>query len=649
MSIFVKIARTLLYPNYSKKVISTNLVNRLQKCSRNVHCSTSLSGKMYQEYENKYAYNILQSKGYAISLDSNTANLNLNEKQFQEILQSDWPKKSHLEVFEVFPKLGAYCSGHNLCISNTMFDDYIDCLTDHIQQATDKQLKDLFYALNKWPETRSIRTRNIIEVWVALDDECIKRMKEWSNSELLSYVALFYMLNVSRNSDFTTKCLNKLASKAKQLTAEELVQTLFFIGISRRSPFDMHNLEIELNNRYLQFSIEELAIMSMGFFKSKTPIRNQDLVLKIVNSVIQHSKEIHEVSLAALLKIIRYSTKIPLDDRIYRLLDILQHEVPRLSVMCNVHLALVGTSSLNLHEQCLVTIAENVNKLIEKARIKDLERLVLTYGTFNLKPKTEECFFTKVINELRKPERLNEINTHGRSFACCVAYLGILGIYPTDLINTVLSQEFLEKTYGKQVYYYGREVLAIHDFAELFCSDTKMNLLDTKLVKVMAKRYTDYIPREDYKKQYNVTERMVLDIMKILKDRRGGEEFVTGDHLLPHHQRGDIIICNDHNGSPLPVIDMFPAKDFGTVRKPPDNKQWIVLVVAGRNALIYNTDTATGFFNSKVNELEALGYNAILVPWSLYSKLETADEKAFFLNDLIEKSVKKQNIRARNY
>lgn len=648
MSIFGRITRNLIYPNYSKSIISTNLVNRLRKCSRNIYCSSNMCGKMYQEFENKYAYNILETKGYTISLDTCTANSNLNEEQFQEMVQSDWSKKSHTEIFEAFPKLGEYCFQNNLCISNTMFDNYIDCLTDHIQLATDKELKDLFYALNKWPETKSIRTRNIIEVWVALDDECIKRMKEWSHTEVLSYVALFYMLNVSRNSDFTTKSLNKLASKAKQLTAEELIQTLFFIGISRRSPFDMHNLEIELNNRFTQFSIEELAIMSMGFFKSKTPIRDSDLALKIVNSVIQHSKEIHEVSLAALLKIIRYSTKIPLDNRIHRLLDTLQDEVPRLSVMCNVHLALVGTSTLNLHEECLTTIAETVNKSIEKARIKDLERLVLSYGTFNLKPKTKECFFTKVINELRKPERINEINAHGRSFACCVAYLGILGIYPTDLINKVLSEIFLENTYGKQVYYYGREVLALNNFAELFCQDTQMNLLDKKAVKIMAKRYTDYIPREDFKKQYNITEKMVLDVMKILKDRRGGEEFVIGDHLLPHHQRGDIIICNDHNGSPLPVIDMFPPKDFGILRKPPDSKQWIVLVIAGRNALIYNTDTATGLFNSKVKELEALGYNAILVPWSLYSKLETAAEKADFLNDLIEKSVKKRNIKSKN-
>lgn len=58
---------------------------------------------------------------------------------------------------------------------------------------------------------------------------------------------------------------------------------------------------------------------------------------------------------------------------------------------------------------------------------------------------------------------------------------------------------------------------------------------------------------------------------------------------------------------------MFPPSDFGILRKPPDSNQWIVLVIAGRNALIYNTDTATGFFNSKVKELEMLGYNAALV------------------------------------
>ncbi|KAJ8724989.1 hypothetical protein PYW07_015947 [Mythimna separata] len=644
MSFLLRLVRNLTFPKYPKNIIlsSVNLANGIQECSRSFHCSSYLSVRMFMEHENKYAYSILEDKGYAVSLNCNIQQQSLTEEQFQEALKVDWSKRAYSEIIEIFPKLALYSSEHNLSISNKIFDTYIDHLTDCLQLASDKELEFVFYALNKWPETESIRTRNHIEVWAALDDECLNRITNWSYNELLSFIALFYMINVTRYSEFSNKSLNKLASKAKQLTPGQIVQTMFFIGVWRKSPFDMHNLEIEINQKYSLFTVDDIAIMCMGFFKSKTPVRNMDLILKMIDTVIANSKTIHEVSLAALLKLIRYSTKCTVDDRIYRLLNTLQHEVPRLSVMCNVHIALVGTSTLNLHEKCLHKIAETVIQSMAQARIKDLERLVLSYGTFNLIPQTKECFFSKVMDELRSPERRAEIATHGRSFACCIAYLSLLGIHPVDLINKVLSQEFLEQTYGKYFYNYGREILTLNNVAELFCSDSQVNRLQNKYIQVLAKKFTDYIPSEDYVKNYNVTERMVLDIMKVLKETRGGNEYVVGEHVLAHHQRGDVIICNDQSGSPVPVKDAFPTKEFGLLRKPPNDNHWIALVIAGRNAIINNTDNATGFFTSKIKQLEALGYHAALVPWSKYIKLKSTEEKASFLNSLINDSLRKK-------
>nr|XP_021184647.2 FAST kinase domain-containing protein 5, mitochondrial [Helicoverpa armigera] len=637
-----QIVRIFTYP---KSSVSLNLEHSLRKCSRNFHRASNLYIRMFMEHENKYAYSILENKGYAISLCNNIyinnhPKLTLSEQEFKEMLLTDWSKKSHIELFNYFPKFGLYCSEHNLSISNEIFDTYIDYLTDSFKLATDKELESIFHALNNWPEVESIRTRNFIEVWTALDDECLKRYKNWSHSELLSYIPLFYMVNVTKYSDFFVKSLQKLATKAKQLTPGQLVQTMFFIGIWRKSPFDMHNLEIEIKRNYDLFTIDDLAIMSMGFFKSKTPIRDMDLVLKMIDTIITNSKNVHEVSLAALLKLIRYSTKLTTDDRIYRLLDALQHEVPRLSIMCNVHLALVGTSTLNLHEECLHKIAKTVIESISLTRMKDLERLVLTYSTFNLVPKTEECFFLKVIEELRKPERIPEINSHGRSFACCIAYLGLAGFYPVDLIDKVFNKDFLKLTYGTYCYNYGREILTLSNVSKIFCPDVKDHLQD-KHVQIMAKKYTDYMPSEDYIKQYNITERMVLDVMKVLRETRGGYDYVVGEHILSHYQRGDIVICNDLSGAPVVVKDKFPARDFGLLRRPPDGNTWIVLVIAGRNAIINGTDNATGFFTSKVRELEAMGYHAALVPWSKYSKLTKLEEKAEFLNNLITYSLRK--------
>lgn len=538
MSFLVKITRNLSWSGLRHKVMPLCSVNWSSKNCRNIHSSSLLAVKMHLELENQYAYQILVNKGYAISLNSVFEPELLTEEQFLNLVQANWSQKSSSQIFEAFSILAKYCFDNKLCISDKIFDSFIDHLTDNIKHATDEELKDLFHALNKFPEPPSIRLRNYIEVWVALDDECYKRCINWSHDELLSYASLFYMLSVIKHSDYSLKSLNKLASKAKQLTPGQLVQTLFYVGIIRKSPFDMHNLEVRMNDHFSEFTIEDLAIMSMGFFKSKTPIRDRELVLKMIDSVIDNAKTIHEVSLAAILKLIRYSNKINTDSRIQRLLDTLQHEIPRLSVMCNVHIAILGTSTINLHSECLLKIAENVIKSLSQARLKDLERLVLSYGTFNFRPQTTDCFFTKVIEELRRPERQSEINEHGRSFAYCLAYLGLLNFYPVDLINKALSEEFLEKVYGKYCYNYGREILTLHFMGQIHFKNAVKNQLSNRSVQILAKKYTDYVPTEEYKKHYNVTERMFLDVMRTLRESRGGAQYVIGDHILSYHQRG---------------------------------------------------------------------------------------------------------------
>ncbi|XP_049865600.1 FAST kinase domain-containing protein 5, mitochondrial [Pectinophora gossypiella] len=637
-----KIMRRLLYKKCGAQEVLFTSVNKVQIPHKCFHNNVNLCVKMFVEHENKYAYKIMENKGYTISLNIQDKKSTLSKERFEDLMKENWSTYQPKQLFEVFSTLGCYCSEQNICISNKIFDNFIDNLTDNIKNASDNDLVTLFYSLARWPETESIRTRNYIEVWAALDDACLNRLKDWSYDEMLSFLSLFFMLNVTRASEFSQKCVQRLVNKEKHLAPGQLVQTLFFIGIVRKQPFDMHNIELRMQKCLQDLSLDDIAIMSMGFFKSKTPIRSMELVGRIIDRIIDNSNNINEISLASLLKVIRYSVKINTDDKIYRLLDTLQHEVHRLSVMCIVHLALVGTSTLTLHEDCLTKIAHTMINLLPSARLKDLERLVLTYGTLNFKPPEKDnlCFFEKIIDELQSPNRQEEVTKYGRSFACCLGFLGLLGIYPLDLMKKVLNPEFLLHTYGKHCFSYGREVLTIHNTSLIFHPDTEINRLSDKVATILAKKYTDYVPDENYKKQYNVTEKMFLDVYNVLKEDRGGSEYIKGDHILTHHQRGDIILCNSHSGTPLPVNEKIRDKDFGLIRTPPDDNRWIVLVIAGRNTVIQGSGTPSGHVLSKIRELNALGFYSTVVPWSAYIQLQTKEEKTTYLNNLIKEALK---------
>lgn len=535
MNGFVKILRNIT----ATSVCGVKIRRNPLRC---IHYNQKLFVKIYLEHENHYAYSLLENKGYAVNLTSDTVYKPLHEEQVDSVLREDWSKMTPQQLFDIFPKLGIYCAEKGLSISNKMFDTYFDNLTDNIKFASDKELETLFHMLDMWPPIESVKTRNYIEIWAALDDECLNRMNKWTFEQSLTYAALFYKLNIVRLSDFMNKLLLKLAYKAKRLTLGQLVQTLFFIGIQRRPPIDMHNIEVQVNERFSEFSIDDLSIMAMGFFKSKTPIRDQYLVSKTIKKLTENAKQVHEVSLAALLKLIRYSAKLIHSDELYEMLDALEPELSRLSVMCRVHVALVGTTTLTLHEQCLNRVAEAVGQSMKDARLKDLERLALTFAMFNYKPLKggSECFLQKIIKELRSMEREPEIMRYGRAFACCVSYLGYLEMYPEDLIAKCFDQELLETTYGKHPYQYGREILSIQNTVEIFCPHYNVKLLNENAVVVMAKKYTDYVPDESYpgKTEYNANERVVLDVLRLLREHRGGHDYVLGDHILSHHQKG---------------------------------------------------------------------------------------------------------------
>lgn len=521
------------------KVSITPQIKNIPVSFRGFSCYHVLQGKMHLELENQYAYALMENRGYTHSLDTSSISINnnLTAEQFHSILQEDYSKFIPQDLYTLFNKLGTYCTKENICITRKEFDNFIDHLTDNIKFAGDEELKQLFYSLNNWRETPSVRSRNYIEVWAALDEECIKRLGGFTFDQMLSFVSLFYMLNVSRFSDFSYRAIQKLASRSKQLTPAQLVQTLFFVGILRKSPHDIYLMELQVEKHFNMFTVDDLAIISMGFFKSKTLIRSPELLSKIIDKVIENSSTIHEVSLAALLKVLRYSLKLNNDEKLFDLLDTLQHEAQRLSVMCCIHLALCGTSTLTLHKQCLDQITKHVSPKLSKARLKDLERLALTFCMLNYKPANSEILFDSIIKELKNPERENEISHHGRSFACCLSFLAMLNICPVDLINKALEPKFLEKTYGKAAILYGREILHLHNLSQIYFEESVSNKLDQKQALLLAKKYTDFVPDKTYQKQYNVTEKMMLDVITALKEGRG-DNYVLGQHILTHHQRG---------------------------------------------------------------------------------------------------------------
>jgi len=84
---------------------------------------------------------------------------------------------------------------------------------------------------------------------------------------------------------------------------------MFYANTSRKflPTLPMYDIEQEICSYYNDFSIKELGIVSLGFFKTQTPIRNQELVRNLYISVIKEIVNINSIELAAFLKVLKNS------------------------------------------------------------------------------------------------------------------------------------------------------------------------------------------------------------------------------------------------------------------------------------------------------------------------------------------------------
>lgn len=104
--------------------------------------------------------------------------------------------------------------------------------------------------------------------------------------------------------DFTFVLIDRLCRKADRLTKNQLVNIFFCFNICRTRAVDFE-YEFALENCIHQMDTDELAIVAMGYFKTKTKIKLDPIKKAMIESVVQNSENIHEISLSAILKVSR--------------------------------------------------------------------------------------------------------------------------------------------------------------------------------------------------------------------------------------------------------------------------------------------------------------------------------------------------------
>ncbi|XP_065365157.1 FAST kinase domain-containing protein 5, mitochondrial [Calliphora vicina] len=636
-----------MFRNIVKSVFLNNTKNlnklKAQKwplqTNRFVHVYASMNAKIFMDRENMHAHHVLEVSLNSYQILPEYKEIVQANKLSVDILKPNEENLSVNQLFDSFKFLCCYCQQSNTLISQNQFTKFVSLYCDKIHLLSDEQLKDSLRLLAVLPQEPSVRSENFVQLWNTLDIECCRRIENWKTNELLLISDAWYKLNLARICDFVWEALRKLGRKVLKMQPSQLVQTMFLCNVMRRTVFDMFDFEVNLAKCAKEMSLAELGVMSMGFFKTQTQIRNTELLSYLYQRLMDELHTVDDITFVAILKVLRYSSRLPQADIMMKLLDkIYKEKLDSMNLLTCLHVALLGCELQCCHDEIIEKIMHKFHDQLESTRLKDLERISLVIALFNIRTpsKIEELLCEKILQSLQG--RIEEILKHPKCFTNCLHFLTLRGYYDKDMLSTALERKFLKHAVGSN----------LPKCREIFHLDTfvKLNLLEEgyegaqlqdKYRKTMGKMLTHYIPERNSKFKLNATDNILLQIKEITNGILPHNQF---KHILPNYERSDVVICYDREQKKsVEISPECPENYNGDIltrdlllgvnnRKEVDT---IAIVIAGWNNVVRGKDRHTGLFDMKLKQLEILGHKYVVIYWHEWRELETHQDRIQFV------------------
>ncbi|XP_046748545.1 uncharacterized protein LOC124412589 [Diprion similis] len=590
--------------------------------------------EVFENAEEKYAHSIMEAReAYAENLVQPlpACTEEIAEEEIENYLNKSWKGLPIEEIVYAFKRISYYAKKNGECITDEKYCKFIRYLIENCKKFTDSELSDVLRFVTLWPLKHHRQDRSFESFYKALDKDCIRRAPNWSPNKALYFCDHWFSWRLLKYTDFSWFIMNKNILKPSKLTPINLVQFMFYVNCCRVRPGSMFNLEYHLTSCVDELDISELAIVSMGFFKTQTPIRNPNLLVKIIDRVIKDIDTINEICLSSIMKSIRLSSNIQEgSDMIKKLISSTLPQIPRLSVQAVVHIVATCVSLRLYHTEVLTACMKRFTETKNNARLKDLERLMLGASCFNFTPDKYPDFYESILDELRDSSRTEELKRYISSLANCLQYLSIVNVYPKDLITMVLDPNDLRLAYGPTAYSLPIQILFIDANVEIEVPDYTGPRLDIKSRTMITKKNVSRTPNKDTTK-LNIRNKLTVDIMNTLEAIFSSSEMMHLDLVLPQFVDRDVIICLDKNNSPLPVKQIMGQIPFGQIKRAPkiypEGCKWLAVVVCTPGCFIQNTNLLLGKDLTKIRLLEKIGYKPIIVSWHEWDSRQLIQKK----------------------
>lgn len=182
------------------------------------------------------------------------------------------------------------------------------------------------------------------------------------------------------------------------------------------------------------------------------------------------------------------------------------------------------------HEESIRALVKKALNNIAEFKLSDIEQTCLALAKFGIQPEFKEAHELCQLFLEEIPRRTEEIVLSPKRFIPLLYCLATLGYYNEELIHNALRKEFVDAVYPHYSMF-PPEIYGLDAFVSVNLRDTyKGNRLDGKNVKGVIKHVMAYIPDENGPYKVRYSDRMLLDVAKIVADRY---KYYCLGHALP--------------------------------------------------------------------------------------------------------------------
>ncbi|KAL6259176.1 hypothetical protein P5V15_009097 [Pogonomyrmex californicus] len=595
--------------------------------------------------ENKYAHSLfLNSMKYKNTvLRPSTTYAEVSNEEALALLEMNWPLMTGTEIVSAVKKLS-----YNICHNKKKIEPfkYADAFNAlNLKSLTNDELMAMMRHLV--PFSNHLETCDFYNNFcVRVDRECMIRFPKLSIENTLLLCDIIYQITPKNsyglyNYQYVWHSIRKLGNKPHKLHPQQLVQILFFLNIYRKPPINMYELEYELEQCMNELSINELAVASLGFFKTSTKIRSRDFLNNIIKRTIAEIDMVNAVSIAAIVKLVRYSMQLTEVKSLQNLLKALTPYEPRYTLMSLAHIMQAAGRVALYDRELTERVIRRLNKEVKTARLKDFERLLFTFSILNI--DSSNSVYQNVIEDLRATwdtSRAKEIAKFPYVVSRIFGYLSIQNIYPIDLIKRVMAPEFVIKTCRGNYHYISREYCVLDYSLQIEVPEYDGPFLKPNIRDFLQKKYYDFhLETSTESTRTNVLFTTVLATCQELFN-------TTSDILqirpLPHYTPQDIVFCLDEQNQLVPSEKFFSQFEVNAIKrvdKENSNNRWIALVMAAHGQLIRNCQKTnyqipTGALAAKLRQLSIIGYTPIMIPYFMWND-KSPQERCNYIKELV--------------